>query len=93
MKSPAIWTSIGRALPFCCVVACASGGSPSTPGVTSRQPESTQEGYGPANPPANAVRNVTSPDRCQPRGSACDTGRDCCTEWCDDGICTPKNVR
>jgi len=93
MKTHAIWASIGHGLPlFCvCVVACASSDSPTTQGVTSEQPETGQQGYG-LTTPSDAVRNVTSPNRCLPRGTSCETGRDCCTEWCDDGVCTLKSV-
>jgi hypothetical protein len=93
MKSPAICASIGHALPIFCVVACASSSSPTTVGVTNEQPEGVREGYGPTNPQTDAVRNVTSPDRCQPRGTSCQTARDCCTGWCDDGFCTLRSVR
>ena len=91
MKSRAIWASIGHGWPFFCLVACAGGGTPTAQGVTSEQPENVPDDQ--PNQQTNAVRNVTSPNRCQPRGSSCETGRDCCTEWCDNGVCTLKSVR
>jgi hypothetical protein len=89
MNTRAISTRIGHGVACFGLVACASGGTPTAYGVTSAQPEGNGST---TSPPSTVVRDVASPDRCLTRGSSCQTSRECCTEFCDGGVCALLSV-